>query len=287
VTKLFFQPVPCTNTSSHFPFKGKKILTSSGLMTEGQYGHAEEDLIGRMQLMNEREVGLVQPVVTSGGEEDSMDDDLQRAASTERDKAKTEWVNYCITCKPRRHVPRSYEGTPIWLGALTMGKVALKGCDIRASYPFIDCNLADFICDKGHFDLVSFLELQRDAYPTLYKLAVCLSSIRTNEVGCERFFSTAGYVSCPRRTSLKVRNYECLATLKVNIQHVYIDERWVVNQYLMMDQKKSWKQLDTDNDMLVLSLERELLAESMGVEVDSLPAVSDDLSETEAVAVEA
>jgi hAT family C-terminal dimerisation region len=258
-----------------FVLPGKKVITDSALMTDEQYCHAEEDLIGRMQLINETEVGFVQPIV-GDGTLDSDDDDLQRAASTEREKAKTEWLNYCITCRPRRHVPKSYEGSTLQLGSITMGKVAVKGVDIKATFPFVDCNLADFICEKGHFDLVTFFQLQRDAFPTLYKMAVCLSSIRTNEVGCERFFSTAGYVSCPRRTSLKVRNYECLATLKVNMQHVFIDERWVVNQYLMMEQTKAWKQLDNDDDMSVLNLERELLAEKMGVDTDTLPTYGEN-----------
>jgi hypothetical protein len=150
-----------------------------------------------------------------------------------------------------------------------------KGDDIRASAPFVTCNLSDFIGDDGRFDLVSFLELQKACFPTLYKLAVCLSAIRTNEVGCERFFSIAGYVSCPRRTSLKVRNYECLATLKANIQNVFIDEQWVVDQYLLMEKGRSWKDLDNKNDMEVLTLERELHAESMGVSPDALPPIID------------
>jgi hypothetical protein len=150
-----------------------------------------------------------------------------------------------------------------------------RGEDIKASPPFITCNLADYISDEGHFDLVTFLQLQEKVFPTLYKLAVCLAAIRTNEVGCERFFSIAGYVSCPRRTSLKVRNYECLASLKANIRNVYIDQQWVVDQYLLLEKKKSWAHLDSEDDMLVLKLEREMLAESMGVSLDSMPSISE------------
>jgi len=236
--------------------------------------------------MNERESGHVEPVVSSGAEEDDLDDDIVRTVSSEREKAKAEFASYCITCKPRKHLPMSYVGTTLNLGSITMGKVGERGADIKASFPFINCNLADFICEKGHFDLVSFLQLQKQAYPTLFNLAVCLSSIRINEVGCERFFSTAGYVSCPRRTSLKVRNYECLATLKVNIQHVFIDEHWVLNQYLTMEKKKSWSDLDKDGeDLRVLNLERELLAESLGVSPDTLPTMeeSDHFLESELI----
>lgn len=158
---------------------------------------------------------------------------------------------------------------------IRMGKVLTRGEDIKALPPFVTCNLADFIGDDGRFNLVEFLKLQQIFFPILYKLAVCLASIRTNEVGCERFFSTAGYVSSPRRTSLNVRNYECLATLRSNMQNVYLDEDWVVKQYMTMEKAKSWNVLESTEDMNVLNLERELLAESLGVSAATFPPISD------------
>jgi hypothetical protein len=247
-------------------------------MTDEQYYHAEKDLIGRLQLMREKECGYVEPLPPNSSEsEDSLDDPVIRSISSERERAQEEFRIYCNLVKPMKHGPRSYVGKTLALGSIQMGKVGERGEDIKASpsSAFHTCNLADFIHDDGRFDLVGFLWVQKEVFPTIHKLVVCLSSIRTNEVGCERFFSTAGYVSCPRRTRLKVRNYECLATLKINIQHIYVDENWVVKQYLLMEEKKTWKDLDTDDDMLVLTLERELQAESLGVSVDSLPRISD------------
>ena len=167
------------------------------------------------------------------------------------------------------------------LGSIEMGQVLESGDDCKGNPPFVTCNFASFIGSDGRFDLVTFLQLQERAFPTIYKLAVCLSSIRTNEVGCERFFSTAGYVSCPRRTRLKTRNYECLATLKSNMRNVYINEDWVVDQYLTMEKEKSWKQFDQDDDMLVLTLERELLAEQDGISLENLPPIAIELLEEE------
>ena len=216
-----------------------------------------------------------------------MDDPIVKSFSSERERAKDEFRIYCNIVKPRKHAPRTYVGTVLRLGCIKMGKVETRGDDIKASHPFVTCNLSSFIGDDGRFNLVSFLELQRATFPTLYKLAVCLGSVRTNEVGCERFFSTAGYVSCPRRTSLKVRNYECLATLKANIRNVFIDEQWVINQYLMMEHKKSWSDLDKDGDDLrVLKLERELLAESLGVSPDTLVEAIEEEPVTEVEVIE-
>lgn len=265
-------------------YGGRGRITLNGLMTEEQYDHAEEDLIGRMQLMMERDGA--EPVVLSDNSADSEDDEIVLNYSSERDKARLEFHRYCKVVKRKKCRPQSYVGNTLDVGAIRMGKVATRGEDIKALTHIVTCNLADFVDDDGRFDLVSFLKLQCKAFPTLYKLAVCLASIRTNEVGCERFFSTAGYVSCPRRTSLKVRNYECLATLKANIRNVFIDEEWVVNKYMMMESKKSWADLDSPDDLKVLNLERELFAESLGVGLDSLPAFDEEDPIVEAVVID-
>ena len=79
---------------------------------------------------------------------------------------------------------------------------------------------------------------------------------------------------------MKVRNYECLATLKANIQTVYIDEEWVADTYLTMEKNKSlWLALDTGDDLEVLKLEHEMHVKSLGVSVDLLPPIDEDLLE--------
>jgi hypothetical protein len=238
-----------------------------------------------MQGIQERENGHVAVAeakdndVETDTSEENFDDPCVRTHSTERDKALEEYRIYCNLCKKQRNRPKSYVGETLKLGhgtmpvPIEMGKVGNRGDDIRASPPFVSCNLADFIGDDGRFDLVQFLQLQQHCFPTLFKLAVGMSSVRTNEVGCERFFSMAGYVSCPRRTRLNVRNYECLSALRSNMQQVYIDEQWVVDKYMMMEKTKSWDALDAEDDLRVLELERELLAESLGVSSATLEPI--------------
>ena len=214
-------------------YGGKNRIVKSGLMTEQQYSHALEDLYCQIQLMQERESGHIVPIVLSSSDDtsdDDMDDPVVRSLSTERQQAVDEYGKFQNICKLKRYLPASYSGDVLKLGPcdmkrpISLGRVGTKGPDVVGHPPFVTCNFADFIGDDGRFDLVRFFKLQQASFPFLYKLSVCLASIRTNEVGCERFFSTAGYVSCPRRTSLNVRNYECLATLRANMQNVYIDE---------------------------------------------------------------
>jgi hypothetical protein len=252
-------------------------MEEAGLMDIEQYRQAEQELINWMQLIKERENGNVGVVLSQSeleeSDEDTFDDPSFKTNSTERDKVLEEYRIYCNLCKKNRNRPRSYVGLTVKLYPIEMGKVATRGEDIRSVPPFVRCNLADFIGDDGRFDLVGFLKLQKKSFPTLFKLAVCIASVRTNEVGCERFFSMAGYVSCPRRTRLNVRNYECLSTLRSNMQKVYIDEKWVVEKYLMMEKTKAWVALEADDDLRVLELERELHAETLGVGHETLPPI--------------
>lgn len=254
-------------------------------MTEEQYLNAKEDLISRLQSMRERDSGHIVLLDSSGGEDDDsecLDDPTEKSNSTERDTAKDEIRIFGNICLKQRFRPKALKEPILKLGPrdmrypIVMGKVAQRGEDIKELPPWVNCNLSDYIFEDGRFDLLGFYKLQQNIFPTIYKLVVCLASIRTNEVGCERFFSVAGYVSCPRRTRLNVRNYECLAALKANMQHVYIDENWVVNQYLEKEKAKSWNILDSENDMHVLNLERELLAEERGVSTEEIPPISED-----------
>ena len=265
----------------HIQTTGEVNILKSGLMTQPQYKAAEHSLIGRMPGILERDSGaaLLEQDARSSDDDDSayLDDPVVRSHSTERDTATEEWNKFCNLCKKGRNRPKAFKGPVLKLGPadmrhkIIMGMVETKGDDIRSHPPFIACNLADFIHDDGRFNLLGFMELQKDAFPTLYKLTVCFSSIRTNEVGCERFFSTAGYVSDPRRTSLNVRNYECLAALRSNMKQVYVDEDCVAEKYMQMEKNKSWRDLDSPDDMKVLVLERELFAEREGLDIESLP----------------
>jgi hypothetical protein len=254
---------------------GKQRIVASKVMTEQQFTAAQEELISRLQSMREAECGARSLIPKAAGSDDSndnLDDVYEPPVSSEHQAAQNEWIQYCRIVKPSRKFPKKYklEGL-ITVGEIQLGIVEEPGQDLEASYPFKKCNLADFIDATGYFDLVKFLGFNQKSFPYLYKLACCLAALRTNEVGCERFFSIAGYVSNPRRTRLKVRHYESIAMLKRNMQQVYIDEDWVVKQYMQLEQAKAWASIDTVNDLRVAALEQELHADDLGVPVESLP----------------
>ena len=249
-------------------------------MTATQYRNAENDLLGRLQVMREAECGHILVVHSSDDNApnspgDGLDDEVVLSVSTEREKSLEEWRNYCNIVKGSKLFPKQFKEPCLSLdNCIETGAVREKGSDIKGNMTVKKCNLADFIDDAGHFNLMDFLQLQREAFPYLYRLSVCLASVRTNEVGCERFFSTAGYVSSPRRTRLKVRNYEMIAMLMRNMQHVFVDESWVVKEYIRMEKEKEWVNFDEEEDLKVLNLEQQIRAENLGLDVNDLAPIT-------------
>jgi hypothetical protein len=133
----------------------------------------------------------------------------------EHQVAHTEWMQYCSLLKHSKKFPKKFKNEGLLkIGRITFGVVEERGDNIDANHPFKTCNLADFIDDKGYFNLVQFIGYNQKLFPFIYKLARCLAAMRMNEVGCEWFFSIAGYVSNARRTRLKVCHYEAMAMLK-------------------------------------------------------------------------
>jgi hypothetical protein len=151
------------------------------------------------------------------------------------------------------------------IGEIRLGVVKEHGEDLDTSHPFKKCNLSDFIDETGYFDLMKFVGFNQQSFLFIYKLACCLAALRMNEVGCERFFSIAGYIWNPQRTSLKVKHNGSLAMLKLNMRHIYIDEDWVVQQYLSMEKNKEWDKSKTTNDEKVAELELLWYATDRGI----------------------
>lgn len=259
-------------------------------MTNDQYVAAEADLLSRLQSMREAQRGI-RAVSTKRGEDFdsddvcSLDDVYDTAISSEFQAAKNEWVAYCSVCKKKRHCPNKFrnEGL-ITVGDIQLGVVEERGADIQATSPFKQCNLADFIDSKGYFDLVKFVGFNEKSFPYIYKLVCCLAALRTNEVGCERFFSLAGYVSNPRRTRLHGHHYESIAMLKRNMNQVYIDEDWVVKEYQTKEKTKDWDETDRKNDEYVAALEDELFAADAGDDAPDDVPEEDDVQVVEAAA---
>jgi hypothetical protein len=197
-----------------------------------QYTKAETELVKRLQLMHENESGVKALIATTQGSTtctDAFDNEYEHPILSEQQEAYSKWWQYCSLVKGSWHFPKSFKPEGVLeIGPIRFSVVEEPGDDIDANPPFKKCNLADFIDKTGYFNLVKFLGFNCYFFPFHYKLSCCLAATRMNEVGCERYFSIAGYVLNPRRTKLKVQHYETMAMLKWNMQQIFIDEDWVV-----------------------------------------------------------
>jgi hypothetical protein len=128
-------------------------------------------------------------------------------------------------------------------------------------------NLADYLDKKGRIDLLEFFNDHKDRFPNLFTIVQREASRRAVEVGCERFFGLSGYISQPRRSRLNVRNYERLAMLAYIMQSVFIDPKWVADEYLRRCKAGKWSNDSAEDALKCFNFERILDAEVFGMEV--------------------
>ena len=132
-------------------------------------------------------------------------------------------------------------------------------------------NLADYMQSNGRFDLLPFFGDHKGIFPNINILIQREASRRVVEVGCERIFSIADYVSSPHRSNLNVRNYERLSLLAVILSRVYVSPKWVADEYLRRCMAGAWKKENTVESSKCFNIERIIKAEEKGLEAqDSL-----------------
>ena len=113
-------------------------------------------------------------------------------------------------------------------------------------------------------DVVSYASDHKAEFDIIWIVIQSEASRRVVEVGCERFFNLSGYVSSPKRTQLRVRNYERLAMLASIVQDVYVDMDWVAKEYLARLNRGAWKEENTVESLKCWNLERVIEAENFG-----------------------
>ena len=92
---------------------------------------------------------------------------------------------------------------------------------------------------------------------------------------------SAGYVSSPKRTRLKVRTYERLAMLAHLMHHVFIDVKWVAEEYLARCKSGAWKQSSEEDFLKCWNLERVIDAELVGAPEPEELTMEDLINEME------
>jgi hypothetical protein len=243
-------------------------IVGSGLMTEGQYRHARSKVLSMMHDIMDKDATI--HIASSSDDEsnssDDSDENVPLSGSSNYNKVAEEFGKF-ERFKMKKYLPRiepttsgvlqgEYNGK---MKKLWIGKVEKAGKDLPSGR-----NLASYIDSRGRMKLLSFYSDHKKLFPTLFCLLQKEASRRVVEVGCERLFGLAGYVSSPRRTRLNVRTYERLSMLTMIIPSLYIDIDWVASEYMRRSKEKAWDQDQDLESVKCWNLERLIDAETRG-----------------------
>ena len=239
-------------------------IVNSGLMTQGQYNRARNLLVRAIQ--DELEASSPVIEIDDAGSYNSADGCIQPFDDHHYLQAEKELTQLEIL-KQSKFIPElKYErciqrvnqnGTKFEIGC---GPLVNRGVDLPSKK-----NLADYLDKKGRIDLLEFYQSHKDRFPNLFTIIQREASRRAVEVDCERFFGLSGYISQPRRSRLNVRNYERLAMLAYIMQNVFIDPKWVADEYLRRCKAGKWKKGVAEDALKCFNLERIIDAEVFGL----------------------
>ena len=179
-------------------FGNERRIVGSGLMSEGQYLKARQNLLSKMQdILDKSNPVLCFELSDNSSSSDDDDDDIPMRDNQNYAKAKQELEEF-ERFKRKKYLPTLKEASARCLtgesGEIMVGTVQNKGKNLPSGH-----NLFDYIDIRGRIDIVQFFSDHSKVFPTLWVIAQKESSRRVVEVGCERFFGLSGYISSPRR----------------------------------------------------------------------------------------
>ena len=248
----------------------KPVITGSKLMNEQQYNHAREDVVCPIQTELDRRNPVGFNAGNGSDSENSLDgiqvddeNDNRRLAEREMRRLEQYKMQKYLPRLKMTHSLGNKDSKGRWI-EIGVGPVEKRGENLPSGN-----NISDYLDAKGRMDLLAFFKDHQQQFPNLFIVIQREIARRVTEAGCERFFGQSGYVSQPRRSQLGVRNYERLALLGHILQHVYVDPKFVAEEYLARCKRGAWKKENTLESLKCYNLERILEAKEMGKEEPS------------------
>ncbi len=183
-------------------FGNEKRIVGSGLMSEGLYFKARQNLLQKMQDILDKNNPLLCYTLSdnssSESSRDDEDDDIPRRDNMNHGKAKEEQeLEEFERFKRKKYQPKVREVTARCLTGkscqIMVGPVNQKGNNLPSGH-----NLFDYIDVRGRIDFVRFFSDHSKLFPTLWIIAQRESSRCVVEVGGEHFFGLSRYISLPR-----------------------------------------------------------------------------------------
>ena len=133
---------------------------------------------------------------------------------------------------------------------IKFGEVIFPGSDLPSGH-----NLSNYV-ESGRFNLLDFFDNKKVQFIYLATESEKHAAYTLYETDCEQFFNISGYVFSPKLEWIGVRNYEDTAMLSYNMQSVYIDEDWVVKEYIWRVKKRDWDNKQAWRDKQFIELKK-------------------------------
>ena len=255
------------------------LIVNSGLMSQSQYNRAKRTLLSKMTDILDRLHPIINVEIGVESSDSEMEGKYEGSSNANYQLAEKE-LNLLEQFKRRKFRPQFDEKNSQVLSQelevedsksgltktktfeIVVGLVKTREEDLPSGK-----NLADYIDNLGRFENLKLFLHHKVYFPVVWIQSQCEESRRVAEVGCERFFNLAGYVSSPKRTGLGVKTYERLAMLSCLLCKVYVDEEWVAQEYLRRCKAGAWKGKQDEESLKCWNLERIIEAELIGAPV--------------------
>lgn len=245
----------------HPQFQSRQGMINAGLCSGEQYeaGILElEDRMTRWYKRNDkkpREVEEPQAFYEYGEVDEVKSSPHDKLAEDElKSYMKYKYFKYLPEVEPKIVIGAIDEygqpRTPI----IALGPVKRKG----GNFPQVRIMLITSI-KKGVYDIVKFQLDHKDLFPAVFHVGVGqLSSHLSSAVNCESFFSHAGHISDPLRSSTKVRTLERLVIAKHCLKHIYCCPKKVQKLYLKRKKANNWDGDKERDDQMFLDIKRKM-----------------------------
>jgi hypothetical protein len=245
----------------HPLYQSKKRMIDAGLCTEDQYRYGIEELMDRLSQHYARQTSAeAANTIEPTHKYDKVRLDGRSTPLKQAQEEYDLYTDYMV------HAYLPVMKPSLVLGAYTedgdlrdvplyqIGAVVKRGKNLPSKF-----NHANYVDDKGHYNLVQYLEDHRAIFPGIYEVGIGqLCPHITTEVDCESLFSEAGFVAEPRRASTNNRLYERLVITKHRLGRIYCDIELVKELYMKRWRNNDWDEKEERDAAEFLEIEKEI-----------------------------
>ncbi|KAL7529589.1 hypothetical protein ACHAXR_005811, partial [Thalassiosira sp. AJA248-18] len=134
-----------------------------------------------------------------------------------------------------------------------IGKVTQRGMNLPSKF-----NLADYVNEKGHFDLITYVHdhstisalVAKPPFVAVGNVIIGqLAPHSTTEVDCESLFSQAGHASQPNRNRTTAETFERQVMAKHRLSRIYCSPKLVKKEFMDRHNKKQWSEKEDRDDL--------------------------------------